>query len=235
MYISEKFKGKKSLGRAGVLTKVTLPSGLKVTDKVDFTLNKAKHSIDFMVSDKDGSTYAICSEFGVSKEVYISYFFIQGGVVLEVLSGSIYLRDKKGDVYSLSDKGLMSPVISKRQEDIEWVDYFDYLRHNAEIYIQHKYNLPETLISDYVNNLAFHVMLDKHSDTVKCDFMSKIVDIFLDLGLDEFEFKYHDYVQQDYTSSKLTGSTKKARELSDDADDVVLDDEELEDDTFIAE
>lgn len=238
MYKSEKFRGVSEYKRNGVVTKVIIPQGLEGLAKHDFDIDAETKSVIFNDAKKEevqgGSPYIICSSFGVRSEAIINYFFINGGIVVELAVGVLYMKESDGSIVEISDDGKIKPS-SIDEEDIFWVDYYDYLKHNAKIMVQHKYNLKSHLVDSYIDNLAFTMSLECIGDKEKL-FRSKILNYFVDLGVNEFEFIAYKR-EEEYDNGFVPNQTRKEKYINDedpyideDLDDEDLDDEELEDD-----
>lgn len=232
MYKSKKFRGVSEYKRNGVVNRVIIPQGLEGLAKHDFDIDAETKAVIFNDAKREevqgGSPYIICSEFGVRSEAIINYFFINGGVVVELSVGVLYMKEEDGSIIEISDDGRVKPSCLD-EEDIFWVDYYDYLKHNAKIMVQHKYNLKSHLVDSYIDNLAFTMSLEYiiAKDNL---FRSRTLNYFVDLGVNEFEFIA--YEREEYDNGFVPNQPRKEKGI-DDEDPYMnedLDDEELEDD-----
>lgn len=192
MITSLNFKGKNEFIRKGVTGKVILPKEIEDRTTFDIEVDAENKSVNFVEGD---SVYVIADEFGIADEADVTAFFIDGGVVMELVMGTLYLKGKNGVVYGVDEEGEI--IYPDESIQINWVNV-DTLKVHTSITTQTKYGTPDHRTEEYVNNLAFsilfrHILRGEKGE--RCPlFSTKVMRYFTDLGLGIFNFTVYDYV-----------------------------------------
>lgn len=173
--------------RQGIVDRMILPKELKDRLLYDAIIDENNH-IRLIEGDK---VYILTDRFGIVKDtmdVEANIFFVDGGIVFELLGGSLALEADNGQVIIVDEFGdIRYPSSSTR---IYWYDYNSFLE-NAEVLTKYKYGLEglDNLVSDYVNNLVYNISMSYANDT-KSGYIAtiKFQGYYHDLGLDKFPF-----------------------------------------------
>lgn len=136
------------------------------------------------------STYILADKFGVatgSDEAEVNLFFVDGGMVIELLDGEVVLLDGNGDPYLVDQDGEISYPSAKSR--VRMMDASE-MREKAEMIIGRRYTLQskedETA---YVNNLLLNMVINySTSSTVEPCLSVRVTDVYEDLGLEQFVF-----------------------------------------------
>lgn len=223
MFTSKKFKGVTNITRKGAVNKVVIPDGLLNSIGMDFEING--DTINFI----DGNEVFVMTEkFGVSEETSITLFLIDGGFIVNVIYGKIYLEDTdNGVVYSVDENGDVE--YAKSNQIIHWVSVKDFMGY-AERMVKSYYNTPNYKKTvEYINNLGFGIdMRLLKGDGSPC-FSMKFVTYYHDLGGDNFIFiKYDDEEKESQGVSFVDIS--ECIPIDEDEDEIVVDSEGYDDD-----
>lgn len=242
MFMTENFKSVKpedgfyTYARAGVLSSVKVAREEIQQFEYDAGIDSENKAITLSAANTGaGSVYLLADTFGCmggnKNEVDCNLFFMDGGVMIELLSGVLFLKAKNGQVYSVNEKGVIDYPSHSVVSDLKWVRSSDLLS-NAKVVVKAKYNLKlEEDISlytwNFVINTQFEVMLAENElSTLRTRFSSFYSDI--SLGLVSFEVK-----QEEVKAKPVYTEPEPEEGLSEIEDD---DDELLEDgDPFLVE
>lgn len=218
--------GNFEITRAGIVNKVVLPEELK--NRVSYDANVEGRNVVF---SEGNSVYILTDEFGVALGVDEGFeaniFFVDGGMIFELISGKIILKGENGELYSVDEVG-----------DI------DYPRSNARIYfanyqkiyekaatvMKYRYGITEKTAFDYVDNLVIYATFTLVPDRGEPVFSVKFVEQYEDLGLGIFQFVNYnnaEYIDNDDDHIDIS-------ELGDiedeEVEEYIMDDEEHEND-----
>jgi hypothetical protein len=155
--------------------------------KVDITLDTDTREITF-IQVNNGTTYFIGDEIGLIRgvETCMSLFFINKGMIVELLRGSFVVREN-GKLTRILSSGKFEEY-EGNERDVYWLDHKDYFRHNLSLTIQNKFNLKNSQVDDYVDNLAYTVLLRNESTTRDISVYCRYLNFMGALGVD-FEFE----------------------------------------------
>lgn len=192
MFTSKSFKGKTELTRKGVLGKVEIPENLLNAVALDFEIDRENKVIKFTEGEE---VFVLTDKFGVGEKSDYTVFLVDGGFIINVLYGKVYLKDEDNDVvYAVDDYGDVSyPRIDKA---IKWIDTDSFIDY-AEKMTQSYYALPDRKTTlNYIDNLGFGITTEylcaSKAKGEPC-FCIRFKDYYSDLGNGEFVFvKYAD-------------------------------------------
>lgn len=170
--------------RAGIATSVVVPEDIK--KRLTYEANVVDGKIVFGEGE---SIYIIADEVGFiggkDTGVETNLFFIDGGMVFELISGKIAMRGENGEVYTVDEMGDIDyPRANAR---INWVTTKNVLD-IAKIVIRNRYVTNEELTLAYANNLVMNVFLQFEKANEGYVFNTKFYAYYEDLGLGKFEF-----------------------------------------------
>lgn len=190
MLVSPNFKsslkeaGDFVLKRKGELTDVVIPEAIKHLMKFEADI------IDNQVLFKQGSSvYIVTNKFALAtnlEEVEANIFFINDGVVIELLSGQLILFDENNEPFVVDQDGDIEPPRKRVRTRV--VTHED-LRSNAEMIIKHRYGLTkQSDIAAYVNNLLMTTVVSYLVDRDNPCLSIRIDAMYEDLGNEKFNF-----------------------------------------------
>lgn len=226
MFVSPKFKeiiksvesGQEviELTRKGVANKVILPVSLVKSIGHDINVDPTNNSV--VISEGD-STYIIADEFGIveSKDevTETTLFLIDGGVVIELISGKIALKGSNGDTFFVDEAGDIDYPDSS--DFINWMDEKN-LHELALKIVKHRYGIPnESLTETYINNLAFGVSFHYYPTPTGHVQSTKFVEQYHDLGLDKFVFV--NFNEEEYEADEDTEDVSDLVDVEDEEED----------------
>lgn len=196
MFMSPTFKDKVANGtfdfsRAGVASSLVLPESIHKSISFDANVEGNK-----IVLSEGEAVYIMADEFGFKRgpqeEVEANIFFIDGGLVFELISGKIFLKGENGVIYSVDELGEVDYPSDHAMSIIKWVTHTDVFEH-AVITQKFRYNTTPEQTATYVMNLVFNALFH-HVNTTSGDiFKTQMVDVYEDLGLGVFQFiNYND-------------------------------------------
>ena len=180
-----KFKGVTEVKRNGVVDKVIIPAELANNMTHEINVDEKEKAV---IMDDGDSVCVLTDKFGIREETIVNAIFVNGGVILEIVVGNIYLEDK-GTVFSVNE--LEDIEYPQDLNKIEWLTT-DKLLEYARIGTANKYGVKDKdLLEEYVNNLAFSFLLenvDGRKRSVSDYFRIKYEGYFTDLGIGLFTF-----------------------------------------------
>ena len=192
MFTSKKFKGMTEITRKGVLGKVNIPEELLSAVTLDFEIDSANKCINFTRGEE---IFVLTDKFGVAEKSDYTLFLVDGGFIINIQYGKVYLQDEdNGMVYSVDDYGDVE--YPRADKKINWLTVKDFLSF-AEGMVKYYYTLPDNkTLRNYINNLGFGITTEYMNATKAkgspC-FRIRFKDYYTDLGNDEFVFvKYAD-------------------------------------------
>jgi hypothetical protein len=173
--------------RAGFASKLVLPEALKQRISYDVSIDAENNRVVF----SEGETvYIVADRFGFiggkDNEVEANVFFIDNGIVLELISGRVLLQGENGEVYSVDELGDIGyPTPAAR---IHWSTAKDIFS-STKLVTMYQYNtspeMAEKYTENFVYNMYFHYI---HTGTNGYIFKTKVNEYFGDLGLDKIQF-----------------------------------------------
>lgn len=190
MLVSPNFKsllkenGDLVLERQGELTKVVIPEDIKRMMKFEADI------IDNQIVFKQGSSvHIVTDKFALAtnlEEVEANIFFINDGVILELLSGQLILFDENNEPFIVDQDGEIDTPRKRVRTRV--VTHSD-LRSNAEMIIKHRYGLEkQSDIEAYVNNLLMTTVASYHANREDPCLTIRIDAMYEDLGNETFNF-----------------------------------------------
>jgi hypothetical protein len=174
--------------RSGFATKLVLPEALQKRVCYDVSIDAENNRVVFSEGD---TVYVIADRFGFlrgkEEEVEANIFFIDGGVVLELVTGKILLQGENGEIYSVNEVGDIDyPTASAK---IHWATAKDIFNSNCLV-TKYQYNTSDDMSKTYTNNFVYNMYFHyvNTGDKGGNIFKSKVNDYFGDLGLDKIQF-----------------------------------------------
>jgi hypothetical protein len=192
MLMSPKFKsvaavnGVIEFNRAGIASKVVLPEEHIKRISYDVNVDAENNCVVFSGGD---SVYIMTDRFAVlggkDEEVDSNIFFIEGGIVIELLVGRIFLEGENGQVYSVNEVGDIGyPTPAAR---LNWIDVTD-VYSNAVTVTKYKYSTTAEAAPKYVDNLSLNAQFHYVNTNSGYILKTKFSEFYGDLGLEKFQF-----------------------------------------------
>jgi hypothetical protein len=192
MLMSPKFKsiaavnGAVEFNRAGVASKVVLPEEHIKRISYDVNVDAENNCVVFSGGE---SVYIMTDRFAVlggkDEEVDTNIFFVEGGIVIELLVGRIFLEGENGQVYSVNEVGDIGyPTPAAR---LNWVEAAT-IYSTAVTVTKYKYNTSDVLAPKYVDNLSYNAQFHYVNTNSGYIFKTKFAEYYGDLGLEKFQF-----------------------------------------------
>jgi hypothetical protein len=228
MFMSSKFKamvdgtGALELTRAGVVKQIILP--LEHQKLISYDANVDENNNIVLTSGN--SIYILADEFGFlggtdeSTQVDANIFFIDDGVVLELIEGKVLLKDENGLAYSIDETGDIDYPRSNAR--IHWATEKD-IRGIVATVAKFKYTISPEETQKYIDNLVISMTLNYLNTSHGYMFHTQVVQYYEDLGLGIFQFI--NYSDRTYTASETDDHIDVA-----DLEDIEEDEEEDEED-----
>jgi hypothetical protein len=224
MLMSPKFKaitkenGTVELLRSGIATAVVIPEDLK--KRISYEASVVDNKVVFNVGE---GVYIIADEFGfiggAETEVETNIFFIDGGIVFELLSGRMALKGDNDEIYIVDETGDID--YPNGHTRINWKKSSDILGITTSV-VKHRYSTSEELTQSYINNLVINVVFHNQSTAQGYVFNVKFKEYFEDLGLGAFQFI--NYGENIYVADEDTHDTSDLVDVDDDEEDEEDDD-----------
>lgn len=217
MLMSSKFKsminstGALEIGRAGVAKKFIVP--LAVQNNYTYDANVDENN-NILVSEGN-SIYILADEFGFlgghdeSTQVEANIFFVDEGIVFELVEGRLVLKGENGEAYTVDETGEID--YPRSNAPIHWSSAKD-IRGIVSTVAKYRYSTSHEVVQGYIDNLVLNMTLHYVNTAKGYMFKTQVIEYFEDLGLGIFPFI-------DYSS----------REFESDDDDDFVDVSDLED------
>lgn len=190
MFMSHKFaqafanhRGDLELSRSGVAKRVIIPEAF--VEHITFDVNISGTDVVFSGGE---SLFILTDEFGVvnnSDPIDADMFFVDGGILVELLEGKIVLKDEEGNPYCVDQDGEISyprsnsRIIYSTAENLYGI---------AARIVGHRYGAPERMWNDYLNNLLLSTEFSCTSNGGEPCMNARFVTQFEDLGCGVFPF-----------------------------------------------
>lgn len=225
MLMSLKFKaikpenGTVTIPRRGIASSVIIPEDLIQRIGYDANLDEEKSAVVFSEGD---TVYILTDRFGVlggkHEEVDTNIFFVEDGVLIELISGKIILEGENGELYYVDEVGDIDYPSGNAK-----MTFYDtnHVLDIAKSLTKYKYGLPDSLVNDYVDNLLYNIQFHYVNTDTGYVANMRIVDYYGDLAMEKFIFT-------DYNES--TEYDDEDDDISDVGDLVPIDDDEDEED-----
>lgn len=226
MYTDREFKGKTDLTRKGILNKVHIPENLLDSVGMDFTLNKETGTIEFCAGDE---IFVLTEQFGISEECEFSVILVNGGFLINIVQGKVYINDSMNStIYSVDECGDVD--YPRADTKIHWVTVKDFLVYATRM-VKVKYGTPtDKVTAEYVSNLAFGVVAEySRMGVVKGSpcFKIQFVTYYIDLGVDSFVF--YNYNDNEYSEEPTEEISYNDLVLDEEPESYIDDSDEFED------
>ena len=214
--------GDLTISRKGLANQVVIPNNL--LQRSGFDANIVDNSIVF---SEGSSTYILADKIALGTtlgEAEVNIFFVDNGMMLELVEGQIVLFDNNNDPFIVDQDAEIEYV--KVGTRIRVMDVAD-LREKAEMIIKNRYGLNNpSEISEYTDNLLINALLSYSSSGGEPCLSVRIPDLYEDLGLEQFNYvNYRDH--QEFVTKKDKDDHIDVSELDD--EDLFEDDEDEED------
>lgn len=163
MFMSPSFEslkpqdGKLIVPRNGIANKLEIPESVLGHSLFDANLDEANDSI-VLTGGQD--VYILTDHVGLiggdDEEVDANILFVEGGVLIQLITGRILLKGENGNIYSVDEYGDMEyPSLSTKMYWYSSKDLWDIISRVT----QYRYTAPDDQVADYVNNLFFNVQM----------------------------------------------------------------------------
>lgn len=189
MLMSPKFKtiakqsGTLEFKRAGLVTSLVVPETIK--DRMGFDANIEGNQIVFSEGD---SIYILTDSFGLihnKDEVDANIFFVDGGVVIELIEGKILLKGANDEVYLVDETGEIDyPDGRSKYKFVTSDELFE----KACTVMKHRYSTSLEMTANYVENLVINVIMAFSSTGTDPVTTIRFATQYEDLGLGIFQF-----------------------------------------------
>jgi len=182
MFISSEFKGLRELTKRGITKKISVQ--VKEGGLADLVVDAKRREIKLV---EGNDVYILTGVFGVKEESKINLFFVDRGVCIHLLCGKIYMRGDNGIVYAIDELGDISYPSAKDIGKVRWVDEVE-ARQFVSIKTKNVYRLSDADIVDYINNLAYEVVVKntvRPNEYIPC-FSFRTVEIYKDFWFENY-------------------------------------------------
>lgn len=218
--------GDLKLTRKGIAEAVVVPEQLLKNSGFDANIEGTQ-----IVLSQGNSTYILADKIALGTtlgEAEANIFFVEAGMVIELVDGQIILFDKDNEPFIVNqDAEIDYPRTGNRIRVLTAED----LREKAEIIIKNRYGLThQEDVEEYTDNLLLNTVLSYASSSGEPCLTVRIPELYEDLGVEQFNFV-------NYKEHKAFLESKKNKDEDDhidisqfDDEDLFEDDEEEEDD-----
>lgn len=227
MFMSTCFKSQVKAGedfilsRKGEAKRFVIPNALM--NRTGFDANIEGSDI---VLSEGNSVYILTDKFGLGTttgEVEAHLFFVDGGMVIELIAGKIILFDKHNDPYIVDEDGDIDYPDGKMRIRVLSVNE---VREKASMIIKNRYGLNDNHdVDGYTDNLLSHIIMSYTAVSVEPCLNFRVLDLYEDIGLGKFNFVNYK-LHKAFIEGEGNGIE---HDDFDDPDDLDWDDEEEED------
>lgn len=211
--------------RRGLASELTIPQ--EMIQRSGFDANIEGSTI---ILSEGSSTYILADKIALGTtlgEAEVNVFFVDNGMVLELIDGKIVLFDNDNEPFIVDQDAEIEYI--KTGTRIRVMDVND-LREKAGIVIKNRYGLTsDSDIEGYTDNLLLNTLLSYVSSGGEPCLTVRIPEIYEDLGLDQFNFvNYKEH--QEFVGKKDKDDHIDVSDLE--KDDLFEDDDDDADDEF---
>lgn len=174
--------------RAGVVKNIILPEAMK--QRITYDANVEGTNVVMSAGD---SVYILADEFGIlhnSDYVDTNLLFVDGGVLIELIAGTIVLKGEDGTLFTIDELGEIDyPKHNRKMHFVRYTDIYA----NALRLTKVTYGTPDDRTHKYVDNLVLNVSFIYESTVGEPVLTTRISGYYESLGLNAFQFiNYND-------------------------------------------